>query len=73
MEPTSIPQLKKGHICELCLLHDPMVKDYSEDVELQNSIKEYVQKATGERVNVSEIAKLCDSCYYMVNDMAKNN
>lgn len=70
MEPTTIQQLKKGHICELCLLHDPMVKDYSEDAELQKSIKDYVQQSTGESVNIAEIAKLCDSCYFMVNDMA---
>jgi hypothetical protein len=70
MEPNNIKKLPKAHICELCLLHDPMVKDYSEDIELQKSIKDYVQKSTGDRVNIEEIAKLCDSCYYMVNDIA---
>lgn len=51
--------------------HDPMVKDYSEDFELQTAIRDYVEKQTGEKVNVDDIARLCDSCYFSVQEMAK--
>lgn len=70
MEPQSIKNIKHPHICELCLRHDPMVKDYAEDVELQKAIQSYVHKETGDSVTVSEIGKMCDSCYFQVNDLA---
>jgi hypothetical protein len=71
MQPETIKELKHAHICELCQKHDPMVKDYSEDFELQTSIRDYVEKTTGEQINVSDIARLCDSCYFKVQDMSK--
>lgn len=70
MEPNTLQNIKKPHICELCRKHDPMIKDYSEDYELQTAIRNYVEKETGEKVNVDDIAKLCDSCYFMVQDLA---
>jgi hypothetical protein len=72
MNPDTIKELKQGKICEICLRHDPMVKDYSEDFDLQTAIRDYVEKATGETVNVNDIAKLCDSCYFKVQDSLKN-
>ena len=60
MNPESLKTLKQSKICELCQRHDPMVKDYSEDFELQTSIRNYVEKSTGEKINVDDIAKLCD-------------
>ncbi len=71
MEPESQKQIKKPHICEICLRHDPMVKDYAEDLELQAAIRAYIEKETGEKVEISDIAKMCDSCYFMVNDLAE--
>lgn len=47
-----------------------MVKDYSEDYELQTALRDYIEKTTGERVNSADIARLCDSCYSKVRDMA---
>jgi hypothetical protein len=71
MNPDTIKDLKQGRICELCMKHDPMVKDYAEDFELQTALRDYVEKETGETVNVQDIAKLCDSCYFKVKDMSK--
>ncbi|HYC79626.1 MAG TPA: hypothetical protein VEC17_01210 [Candidatus Binatia bacterium] len=71
MNPDTIKDLKHAHICELCKKHDPLVKDYSEDYDLQTAIRDYVEKETGETVNVSDIAKLCDSCYFKVQDTIK--
>ncbi len=59
--------LNKQKICELCRKHDPMVKNYSEDFELQTALRDYVQKTSGERINVGDVAHLCDSCYNLVN------
>ncbi|MBX4188015.1 MAG: hypothetical protein KW793_02665 [Candidatus Doudnabacteria bacterium] len=72
MEPNTLKDLKQGKICELCMRHDPMVKDYSEDFELQTAIRSYIEKETGETVNVNDIARLCDSCYFRVRDMSKD-
>ena len=65
----SIKQTKLSHlkVCELCKRHDPMVKNYSEDFDLQTAVRDYVQKTTGEKINVGDIAHLCDSCYGDVN------
>jgi hypothetical protein len=71
MEPESTKQIKHPHICELCYKHDPLVKDYSEDHELQTAIRNYIAGETGDTVSVSEIGKMCDSCYYLVNDVTK--
>jgi hypothetical protein len=70
MNPNTIKNLQEHKICELCMKHDPMVKDYSEDFELQTSIRNYVEKTTGDKVNINDIARLCDSCYFKVQDMA---
>jgi hypothetical protein len=70
MKPDSLKELSQHHICELCLRHDPLVKDYSEDFELQTSLRDYIEKQTGERINLADVAKLCDSCYVLVNEMA---
>ena len=66
----AIKQAKLSHlrVCELCKRHDPMIKNYSEDFELQTSIRDYVEKTTGEKINVGDIAHLCDSCYGLVTD-----
>ena len=71
MEPQSATQIKHPHICEICLRHDPMVKDYAEDLELQDSIRTYIQKETGDTVSLSEIGKMCDTCYFRVNEATK--
>ena len=68
MEFDSLKQLKHPHICEICLRHDPLVKDYAEDQELQHSIRSYIAKETGDSVSLSEIGKMCDSCYFRVNE-----
>jgi hypothetical protein len=69
MDPQSAKTLKHPHICELCLKHDPLVKDYAQDSELQTAIRSYIQGETGENVSVSEIGKMCDSCYFLVNEV----
>ena len=61
-------QINPNHVCELCKKHDPMVKNYAEDYELQTALRNYIEKTSGERVNVTDIARLCDSCYTKVND-----
>jgi hypothetical protein len=71
MEPSSVKQIKHPHICEICLRHDPLVKDYSEDQELQTAIRSYIEGETGDTVSVSEIGKMCDSCYFLVNEATK--
>lgn len=72
MEQHNLHHLNQSKVCELCKKHDPLVKDYSEDFELQTAIRNYVEKTTGERVNVSDIARLCDSCYTKVRDNRDN-
>jgi hypothetical protein len=71
MDPESAKQIKHPHICEICLKHDPLVKDYSEDQELQAAIRSYIEQETGDKISVTEIGKMCDSCYFMVNDVTK--
>jgi hypothetical protein len=71
MEPQSIKDIKHPHICDLCLRHDPMVKNYAQDIELQDAIRSYVQKETGDTVTITEIGKMCDTCYFQVNELAK--
>lgn len=71
MDPESAKQIKHPHICEMCFKHDPLVKDYSEDQELQTAIRSYIQKETGDNVSVTEIGKMCDSCYFTVNEVTK--
>ena len=44
-----------------------MIRNYSEDFDLQTAIRNYVEKTTGDRVNVGDIAHLCDNCYGLVN------
>jgi protein-arginine kinase activator protein McsA len=68
MDPINAKNLKKPHICEMCLRHDPMVKNYSEDLELQAALRSYIEKETGQSVDMSEIAHLCDSCYVTVSE-----
>lgn len=68
MDQHSLHHLDKDKICQLCKKHDPMTKDYSEDFELQTALRNYVEKTTGERVNVADIARLCDSCYNLVSN-----
>ena len=48
-----------------------MVKDYAQDQELQSAIRSYIQKETGDTVDIKEIAKMCDSCYFQVNELSK--
>lgn len=67
MDPIKQAKLSDRKVCELCRRHDPMIKNYSEDFELQTSIRDYVEKTTGEKINVGDIAHLCDSCYTDVN------
>jgi hypothetical protein len=71
MDPQSAKEINHPHICELCLMHDPLVKDYSEDQELQTAIRSYVAGETGDTVSVLEIGKMCDSCYFLVNEVTK--
>ncbi|HEV8601040.1 MAG TPA: hypothetical protein VGQ87_00380 [Patescibacteria group bacterium] len=66
MDQNNLQRIDKSKICEICAKHDPMVKDYSDDYELQTALRNYLEKKTGERVNVVDIARLCDSCYAMV-------
>lgn len=68
MEQHQLQNLNKDKICELCLKHDPLVSNYSEDYKLQTALRNYIEKSTGERVNVVDIARLCDSCYTMVSE-----
>ena len=68
MDQQHLHHINKSKVCELCSKHDPLVKDYSEDFELQTSLRNYLEKQTGERVNVVDIARLCDSCYTMVGE-----
>ena len=67
MDPIKQAKLSDRKVCELCRRHDPMIKNYSEDFELQTAIRDYVEKTSGERINVGDIAHLCDSCYGLVN------
>lgn len=67
MDPASQSKLNSHKVCELCSKHDPMVKNYAEDYELQTALQGYVQKTTGERINTGDIAHLCDACYSLVN------
>ena len=69
MNPITEAKLNHGHVCELCKLHDPMIKNYAEDFELQTALRDYVEKTSGERINVGDIAHLCDSCYTKINDI----
>ena len=64
---TPIQHLDQNQVCELCRKHDPMVKNYAEDYELQTALRDYVEKTTGERINVGDIAHLCDSCYNLAS------
>lgn len=68
MDSIKAHNLNHGKICELCKKHDPMIKNYAEDFELQTSLRNYIEKTTGERLNVGDIAHLCDSCYTRVAD-----
>ncbi len=65
--------LDQNKVCELCKKHDPMVKNYAEDFELQTALRDYVQKTSGERINVGDIAHLCDLCYTKVNDTGEED
>lgn len=67
MEQHTLHHINKNKVCELCKKHDPLVKDYAEDYDLQTALRSYIEKTTGERVNASDIARLCDSCYNMVS------
>ena len=67
MDPMNQINLNQHKVCELCRKHDPMVKNYAEDFELQTALRDYVEKTTGERINVGDMAHLCDSCYGLVN------
>ncbi len=60
--------LNQGKVCELCKKHDPMVKNYAEDYELQTALRNYVEKTSGEKINVGDIAHLCDDCYTKVGN-----
>jgi|GEM_PF-2883753 len=71
MDPINAKNLKKPLICQMCMRHDPMVKNYSEDFELQTALQSYIQKETGETINIADIAHLCDSCYVRINDSGK--
>lgn len=68
MDQHNLQHINKDKVCEICAKHDPMVKDYSEDYELQTALRNYLEKKTGERVNVTDISRLCDSCYTMVQE-----
>jgi hypothetical protein len=67
MNEHTLHHINKDKVCDLCAKHDPLVKDYSEDYDLQTSLRNYVEKTSGEKINVADIAKLCDSCYTNVN------
>jgi hypothetical protein len=71
MDPNTLKNVKKAQVCELCLRHDPMVKNYADDFELQTALRNLIEKQTGDTINVTDIAHLCDSCYLSVSDMAK--
>lgn len=55
-------------VCDLCAKHDPLIKNYSEDYELQTSVRNYLEKTSGEQVNIADIARLCEACYDKVRD-----
>jgi hypothetical protein len=69
MDQHNLHHLDENKICELCKKHDPLVKNYEEDYELQTSLRDYIEKTTGERVNTADVALLCDSCYAKIQDM----
>ena len=66
-------QINQGQICELCKRHDVLTQNYAEDFELQTSLRDYVEKTTGEKINVGDMAHLCDSCYGLVNDSREDD
>lgn len=68
MDQNKLHKINTDKVCELCAKHDPLVKDYSDDYDLQTALRNYLEKTTGERVSVSDIARLCDSCYMRVKD-----
>ncbi|MEO8065737.1 MAG: hypothetical protein ABI643_02685 [Candidatus Doudnabacteria bacterium] len=70
---TDRKNLDQSKICDLCRKHDPLVKNYAEDYELQTSLRNYVEKTSGERINVADIAQLCDSCYSKVKDSTEED
>ena len=67
MDQHNLHHISKNQVCELCNKHDPLVKDYSEDFDLQTALRSYMEKTTGERLSIADIARLCDSCYTMVS------
>jgi len=58
---------QKAHVCELCSRHDPSVRDYAEDFELQTQLRDYLEQISGEKVNVADVTRLCDDCYVKVH------
>lgn len=66
MEPQNLKHINKDKVCELCFRHDPLVKDYSSDYDLQTSLRNYLEKTSGDKLSVSDIAHLCDDCYSRV-------
>ena len=72
MDKINQTKLDPSKVCDLCKLHDPLVKNYAEDYDLQTALRDYVEKATGERINVVDIAHLCDSCYAKVSDNSED-
>lgn len=68
MQEHSLRNVDKDQVCELCSRHDPLVKDYSEDFELQTALRNYLEKTTGDNLSISDIARLCDDCYSRVSN-----
>ena len=58
----------KKKVCDMCAAHNHLVKDYAEDFDLQTAIRNYLENTWGERLNVADIAKLCESCYDKVRN-----
>ena len=68
MDQHNLHHINKEKVCDLCNLHDPLTKNYSEDFELQTALQNYMQKTTGEKISIADITKLCESCYDKVRD-----
>ncbi|MBI2356417.1 MAG: hypothetical protein HYV13_04410 [Candidatus Doudnabacteria bacterium] len=72
MKDHTLKHVNKDKVCELCLRHDPLVKDYSEDFELQTALRNYIEKTSGDKVNITDIARLCDDCYGRVSQATED-
>ncbi len=64
---SALAQSQKLQVCDLCHKHDPTVKDYAENFELQTAVGDYLERISGESVNVADIARLCDDCCEKIN------